>query len=168
MVCGVGRSPAGILRDVSYAVQTDVFEGPFDLLLHLITKQRVDIYDVSLASITEETVSGFLMRLREGDGEHPPRGLSCGFTEEKFADLVHLGIVLGDPVQSRYAAIEIAVIHIAADLLRTDQTNFQFIIINNDGYKIEDNNYGGYDYGNNEFNFSRICSAAEKNSRSIR
>jgi segregation and condensation protein A len=37
-----------------YEVKLEVFEGPLDLLLHLITRQRVDIYDVSLATITEE------------------------------------------------------------------------------------------------------------------
>ncbi|MEZ5144981.1 MAG: ScpA family protein [Acidimicrobiales bacterium] len=36
-----------------YAVQTSVFEGPFDLLLHLILREQVDIYDVSLASIVD-------------------------------------------------------------------------------------------------------------------
>lgn len=35
-------------------MKLDVFEGPIDLLLHLITKQRVDIYDVSISTITEE------------------------------------------------------------------------------------------------------------------
>jgi segregation and condensation protein A len=39
---------------VAYEVKLDVFEGPIDLLLHLVTRQRVDIYDVSLARITEE------------------------------------------------------------------------------------------------------------------
>jgi segregation and condensation protein A len=39
---------------VSYEVRLDIFEGPIDLLLHLITRQRLDIYDVSLAGITEE------------------------------------------------------------------------------------------------------------------
>lgn len=37
-----------------HEVKTDVFEGPIDLLLQLITRQRVDIYEVSLAAITEE------------------------------------------------------------------------------------------------------------------
>ncbi|MEX2555342.1 MAG: segregation/condensation protein A [Actinomycetota bacterium] len=37
-----------------YQVRTQVFEGPFDLLLHLISKRELDIYDVSLAAITEE------------------------------------------------------------------------------------------------------------------
>jgi segregation and condensation protein A len=39
---------------LTYQVKLDVFEGPIDLLLHLITRQRVQIYDVSLATITHE------------------------------------------------------------------------------------------------------------------
>jgi segregation and condensation protein A len=39
---------------VTYEVRLDIFEGPIDLLLQLITRQRLDIYDVSLADITEE------------------------------------------------------------------------------------------------------------------
>ncbi len=39
-----------------HEVKTEVFEGPIDLLLQLITRQRVDIYDISLAAITEEYV----------------------------------------------------------------------------------------------------------------
>lgn len=38
---------------MSYAVQTEVFEGPFDLLLHLILKEQVDIYEVSLSHIVD-------------------------------------------------------------------------------------------------------------------
>ena len=34
-------------------VQTPVFEGPFDLLLHLILKEQVDLYEVSLSSIVD-------------------------------------------------------------------------------------------------------------------
>lgn len=39
---------------VSYDVQTQVFEGPFDLLLHLILREQVDLYEVSLAGIVDE------------------------------------------------------------------------------------------------------------------
>ncbi|MEA2507577.1 MAG: segregation and condensation protein [Actinomycetota bacterium] len=39
---------------MAYQVKLDIFEGPIDLLLHLITRQRVEIYDVSLATITGE------------------------------------------------------------------------------------------------------------------
>jgi len=38
---------------VTYDVQTAVFEGPFDLLLHLILREQVDLYDVSLARIVD-------------------------------------------------------------------------------------------------------------------
>jgi segregation and condensation protein A len=38
---------------VPYQVLTPVFEGPFDLLLHLITKEQVDIYEVNLSTIVD-------------------------------------------------------------------------------------------------------------------
>ena len=41
---------------VPYEVATPVFEGPFDLLLHLITKEQVDIYEVSLSAIVDAYV----------------------------------------------------------------------------------------------------------------
>ena len=37
----------------SYLVHTPVFDGPFDLLLHLITKEQVDLYEVSLSGIVD-------------------------------------------------------------------------------------------------------------------
>lgn len=40
-----------------HEVKLEVFEGPIDLLLHLITRQRVDIYEVSIATITDEYVA---------------------------------------------------------------------------------------------------------------
>ena len=40
-----------------YEVSTPVFEGPFDLLLHLITKEQVDIYQVSLSAIVDAYVA---------------------------------------------------------------------------------------------------------------
>jgi len=38
---------------MSYAVRTPVFEGPFDLLLHLILKQEVELWEVSLREIVD-------------------------------------------------------------------------------------------------------------------
>ncbi len=35
----------------SYPVVTDIFEGPLDLLLHLIRKHEIDIYDIPIADI---------------------------------------------------------------------------------------------------------------------
>ena len=34
-----------------YNVKIDVFEGPFDLLLHLVRVNEMDIYDISIADI---------------------------------------------------------------------------------------------------------------------
>ncbi|MBW3594637.1 MAG: segregation/condensation protein A [Actinobacteria bacterium] len=42
---------------MSYEVRLEVFEGPIDLLLNLITRQRVDIYEISLSTITEEYIA---------------------------------------------------------------------------------------------------------------
>jgi segregation and condensation protein A len=36
-----------------YEVSTSVFEGPFDLLLHLILKEEVDLWEISLARIVD-------------------------------------------------------------------------------------------------------------------
>ncbi len=38
--------------DIEYKLQ--VFEGPLDLLLHLIEKNKVDIYDIPIVTITEQ------------------------------------------------------------------------------------------------------------------
>ena len=38
----------------AYTVQLEIFEGPLDLLLHLIRQQEIDIYDISLAQIADQ------------------------------------------------------------------------------------------------------------------
>ena len=42
---------------MGYKVSTPVFEGPFDLLLHLVTRDQVDIWELSLSSIVDEFVA---------------------------------------------------------------------------------------------------------------
>lgn len=39
---------------MAYQIKLEVFEGPFDLLFHLIEKNEVDIYDIPIARITEQ------------------------------------------------------------------------------------------------------------------
>ena len=39
---------------MAISVKLEVFEGPLDLLLHLIDKNKVDIYDIPIAEITEQ------------------------------------------------------------------------------------------------------------------
>ena len=37
-----------------YQIQLENFQGPLDLLLHLIEKNEVDIYDIPIAQITDQ------------------------------------------------------------------------------------------------------------------
>jgi segregation and condensation protein A len=47
-----GEAPAPTAG--GYKVRLDMFEGPLDLLLHLIRKEEVSIYDIPIARITEQ------------------------------------------------------------------------------------------------------------------
>ena len=38
----------------SLDIKLQVFEGPLDLLLHLIDKNKINIYDIPIVSITEQ------------------------------------------------------------------------------------------------------------------
>jgi segregation and condensation protein A len=58
--------PLGLMNE--YRVQFDVFEGPLDLLLHLVKKQEVDIYQVNLTRIATEFVA-YIDQMRELDLE---------------------------------------------------------------------------------------------------
>lgn len=42
-----------MVSGVPFEVSTPVYEGPFDLLLHLITKEQVDLYEISLSRIVD-------------------------------------------------------------------------------------------------------------------
>lgn len=39
---------------MSYEIKLDIFEGPLDLLLYLIKKNEIDIYNIPIASITDQ------------------------------------------------------------------------------------------------------------------
>ena len=51
---------------MAYEVATPVYEGPFDLLLHLIVKEQVELYDVSLSRIVDAFLEE-LGRMQAGD-----------------------------------------------------------------------------------------------------
>ncbi len=55
-----GESRYGLLQGERYYVKLPAFEGPFDLLHHLISKEEVDIWEIPLGKIAEE----FLQYLR--------------------------------------------------------------------------------------------------------
>lgn len=47
-------------------VKLEVFEGPLDLLLHLIEKNKVDIYDIPIVEITEQYLV-YIKQMKRGD-----------------------------------------------------------------------------------------------------
>ncbi|MDD5308101.1 MAG: segregation/condensation protein A [Deltaproteobacteria bacterium] len=51
-------------EDQKYTVKLDVFEGPLDLLLHLIRKHELDIFDIPIAFITSKYVE-YIDRMKE-------------------------------------------------------------------------------------------------------
>ena len=38
----------------TYGIKLDIFEGPLDLLLFLIRKSEIDVYDIPIAAITKQ------------------------------------------------------------------------------------------------------------------
>jgi segregation and condensation protein A len=50
----------------SYRVKLEIFEGPLDLLLYLIKKDEIDIYDIPIARITEQYLA-YLELMQELD-----------------------------------------------------------------------------------------------------
>lgn len=63
-----------------YKIETDYFQGPFDLLLSLIEKNKIDIYTVKLSDITED----FLREVEELKTINP----------ENIADFIFLASTL--------------------------------------------------------------------------
>jgi segregation and condensation protein A len=50
--------------DTDYKVKLEIFEGPLDLLLYLIKRDEIDIYDISLERITRQYLE-YLQAFRE-------------------------------------------------------------------------------------------------------
>jgi len=65
------RAPAGpkhstVVPDSDYRIKLQVFEGPLDLLLFLIRKNELDIYDIPIESVTRQYIDA-LHAMRELD-----------------------------------------------------------------------------------------------------
>ena len=56
-----------------FAVRLDNFEGPFDLLLQLISKHKLDITEVSLSKVTDEFIA-HVKAISRAEGEQAARG----------------------------------------------------------------------------------------------
>ncbi len=59
-----GTPGADVRTSSAFQVHLDVFEGPFDLLLGLISKHKLDITEVALSQVTDE----FIAYIRERSG----------------------------------------------------------------------------------------------------
>lgn len=51
---------------MGYVIEIDAYQGPFDLLLDLIAKNEVDLWDIPIAAITEQYLE-YLYSLQEKD-----------------------------------------------------------------------------------------------------
>src|SRR6267154_998445 len=60
-----GDDQDGAARTSAFQVHLDVFEGPFDLLLALISKHKLDITEVALSQVTDEFI-GYIRALADG------------------------------------------------------------------------------------------------------
>ena len=43
-------------EQIDYKVQLDAFEGPLDLLLYLVKKEDIDVYDIPISHLLSEYI----------------------------------------------------------------------------------------------------------------
>ena len=64
---GSTRAPAPAIPELDpHLIQIGAYEGPLDLLLDLVRKQQIDIYDIPIAKITDQYLA-YLKQLEEMD-----------------------------------------------------------------------------------------------------
>ncbi len=74
---------------MSYRVRTESFEGPFDILLYLVSRQRVDIGSISIAQIADQYLAEIArMRLVDLDVASDFLLVAATLLEIKAASLV--------------------------------------------------------------------------------
>lgn len=60
-----GAGSTAVTADKAFAVHLDSFEGPFDLLLQLISKHKLDVTEIALSEVTAE----FIAHIKELGGD---------------------------------------------------------------------------------------------------
>ncbi len=63
---GARPTVAGDAPATDYKIKLEAFEGPLDLLLHLIKRHEIDIYDIPMARVTAEYLA-YIQTMRELD-----------------------------------------------------------------------------------------------------
>jgi segregation and condensation protein A len=56
------------MESSAYTIKIDAFEGPFDLLFHLIEKNKVDIYDIPISIVADQYLD-YVAAMKEMDLE---------------------------------------------------------------------------------------------------
>lgn len=64
-------------EEEKYLVRLDNFEGPLDLLLHLLESNKMDIYDIPIADITKQYLA-YLGRRRGNESGNCQRVFGDG------------------------------------------------------------------------------------------
>src|SRR5437660_7184385 len=70
----MGLPQETLLQETRYVVHLPVFEGPLDLLLHLIEKRQMEITTISLMAVTDQYLA-YLQQWQEMSGRPP--GFTC-------------------------------------------------------------------------------------------
>src|SRR5205085_6392521 len=65
----------GLLEQARYVVRLPIFEGPLDLLLHLIEKRQMEITTISLVAVTDQ----YLAYLQQWEAEQLPLANMAAF-----------------------------------------------------------------------------------------
>ena len=71
----MGLPQETLLQETRYVVHLPVFEGPLDLLLHLIEKRQMEITTISLMAVTDQ----YLAYLQQWETENLPLGNMAAF-----------------------------------------------------------------------------------------
>lgn len=69
---------------MALSVKLQVFEGPLDLLLHLIDINKIDIYDIPISLITDQYLAYYPADAGAGYGNYERISCDgCDFTADK-------------------------------------------------------------------------------------
>ena len=86
-------------------VKLEVFEGPLDLLLHLIEKNKVDIYDIPIVEITNQYME-YIRQMQREDLNVMSGDLTMVQLKKVFQEVMRRQTDKVDPVRSKFGKIE--------------------------------------------------------------
>lgn len=104
---------------MTYNVKIDVFDGPFDLLLHLVRVHEMDIYDISISGITRQYLE-YIQQMQEMDLEVAGDFLVMAATLIQIKSRTLMPLTPEEEAEEDEEEIdgELADIHDAQDLMR--------------------------------------------------